>query len=273
MASRNDKKLVFGASHPINRMIDAEGIDALSTDDIQAACRQAFTPAPRLFIAGNLEEVLPAVSDFFGRLDYNAPAADQNIIDMQPLPGSHTFVIDVDAEHQAALAISIPTIDRNHPDYIALRLVIMALGGYFGSRLMANIREDKGYTYGIQANLLGYREGGVISIMTETATQYIDAVINEVRHELIRLREQPMPDDELFIVKNNAMTSLAATLDTPFSIMDLHISQFHTGTPENYFEKQLEVINSLSTPQILELSQKYLDIDRLLISIARPAHA
>ncbi len=273
MASRNDKKLVFGASHPINRMIDAEGIDTLSTDDIWAAYRQAFTPAPRLFVAGNIKEILPAVSDFFGRLDYNATVADQNIIDMQPLPGSHTSVIDVDAEHQAAIAVSIPTIGRNHPDYIALRLVIMALGGYFGSRLMANIREDKGYTYGIQANLLGYREGGVISIMTETAPQYIDAVINEVKHELIRLREQPMPDDELFIVKNNAMTSLAATLDTPFSIMDLHISQFHTGTPENYFEKQLEVINSLSAPQILELSQKYLDIDRLLISIARPAHA
>ena len=94
--------------------------------------------------------------------------------------------------------MSIPAIPRYHPDYNLLRMTVTALGGYFGSRLMMNIREDKGYTYGIQANLLGYREGGVISIMTETATQYIDAVINEVRHELIRLREQPMPDDETF---------------------------------------------------------------------------
>lgn len=272
IAAMTDKKLVFGEKHPMSRIVDANEIESLSTDDIRTAYSNAFSLAPKVFVTGEIKELLPEIIDFFGKLEYKpSDSAQQIIMPMQPTIGTTTVVSDVDAEHQAAIAMSIPSIDRSHCDYIPLRLVVMALGGYFGSRLMTNIREDKGYTYGIQANLLGYREGGVISIMTNTAPQYIDAVIDEVKHELMRLREQKMGDDELAVVKNNAMTSLAAILDTPFSIMDMYISQFHTGTPKDYFEKQVQAIKSLTADDILELSQKYLDADNLLISIARPA--
>lgn len=272
VAAQSDKKMVFGERHPMSRVLDADEIGKLTADDIRSAYQHAFSQTPKVFVAGNISELIPAVTDFFSDFEYGTASIEQqNIIPMQPETGGKTTVSDVDAEHQAAIALSIPTIGRDHPDYIPLRIVVMALGGYFGSRLMTNIREDKGYTYGIQANLLGYREGGVISIMTNTAPQYIDAVIEEVKHELQRLCDQPMGDDELSIVKNNAMTSLAAILDTPFSIMDHHISQFHTGTPQDYFEKQLDAINSLTPNVITELSRKYLDIDSLLISIARPS--
>lgn len=270
--AQSDKKLVFGEQHPMSRVLDEDEIRKITAKDTRAAYQHTFSYMPKVFVTGYLKDIMPDITDFFSRFTYRQTSVEpQRIIPMQPASEGKTTVIDVDAEHQAAIALSIPSIGRDHPDYIPLRLVVMALGGYFGSRLMTNIREDKGYTYGIQANLLGYREGGVISIMTNTAPQYIDAVIEEVKHELQQLCVQPMGDDELSIVKNNAMTSLAAILDTPFSIMDHHISQFHTGTPQDYFEKQLDAINSLNANAIIELSRKYLDTDRLLISIARPS--
>ena len=86
-----------------------------------------------------------------------------------------------------------------------------------------------------------------------------------------RLCEQPIEEDELNVVKNNAMTSLAAILDSPFSIMDHHRSHFHNGTPKDYLEKQIAAIKSLTKDDVLELSRKYLNEDKLLISIAKPA--
>lgn len=271
IASQNDKKLVFGDNHPMSRTSDVDQIQSLNTDDIRSAYDKAFRSAPKVFVTGDIKELIPELIDFFGSLNFMSDEQEpQIIIPMQPVSGSKTVISDVDAEHQAAIAMSIPTVDRSHPDYIPLRLVVMALGGYFGSRLMTNIREDKGYTYGIQANLLGYREGGVISIMTNTAPQYIDAVISETKLELQRMRSETMSEAELSVVKNNAMTSLAAILDTPFSIMDFHISQFHTGTPANYFEKQIEAIDSLTTDDVKRLADNYFNIGNLLVSIARP---
>lgn len=197
VASVSDKKLVFGENHPINRILDADEIEDLTVDDIRAAWQNTFSSVPKVFITGEITDLQPEIIDFLSRLKFSISSRPaQNIVPMKPRHGGGTAIMDVDAEHQAAIAMSIPAIDRSNPDYIALRLVVMALGGYFGSRLMANIREDKGYTYGIQANLLGYREGGVVSIMTNTAPQYVDDVIKEVRHEIHRLSDELMLNDE-----------------------------------------------------------------------------
>lgn len=272
VASQIDKKMVFGEKHPMCRTLNADEIDALTADDIRAAYTLAFSQAPKVFVTGDISEILPEITDFFARLDYTeTPDAPLHVMPMNPLHGGKTETCDVDTEHQAAIAISIPTVDRAHPDYIPLRLTVMALGGYFGSRLMTNIREEKGYTYGIQANLLGYREGGVISVLTNTAPQYVEPVIAEVKKEMLRLCDELMPAEELSVVKNNAMTSLAAILDTPFSIMDHHISHFHTGTPPNYFEKQIEAVNALTSTEIMRLAKQYFKMDDMLVSVARPA--
>lgn len=270
VASQLDKKMVFGEGHPMNYTLSADEIEALTIDDIRAEHQRVFSRIPKIFIAGEIKELLPHICVFFQQFDFsNATTTPYTVRPMSPSEGK-TMSADVDTEHQAAIIMSIPTIDRKHEDYIALRLVVMAMGGYFGSRLMANIREDKGYTYGIQASLLGYKEGSVISISTNTDPQYVDEVIKEVKYEIRRLIEDPMDVEELQVVKSNAMTSLAAILDSPFSIMDHHISHYHNGTPENYFEKQIEAINSLTAEDIMNLSRKYFVVEKLLISIAKP---
>lgn len=273
MASMADKRQVFGKEHPICRVLNADEIEAITSDDVSNAYRKVFGIKPYIFLSGGeLDPVIDDIVAELGKIKFDAterPA--QNIKPMHPAH-AETETIEIDAEHQSAIAMSIPTVSRDNPDYIPLRLVVMALGGYFGSRLMSNIREDKGYTYGIQANLLGYREGGVISIMTNTAPEYVAPVIEETKKEIERLKDTLMDDEELSNVKSYAMTSLAAMLDTPFQIMDYYISQLHNDTPPDYFADQVKAINSLTAEQIVTLSRKYLDTGKMLVSIAGPAN-
>lgn len=273
MASMADKRQVFGKEHPICRVLNADEIEAITSDDVRNAYRKVFGIKPYIFISGGeLDPVIDDIVAELGKIRFDsADRPAQNIIPMHPSAHAVTETIEIDAEHQSAIVMSIPSISRDNPDYIPLRLVVMALGGYFGSRLMANIREDKGYTYGIQANLLGYREGGVINIMTNTAPEYVSAVIEETKKEIERLKDTLMDDEELSNVKSYAMTSLAAMLDTPFQIMDYYISQLHNGTPPDYFADQVKAINSLTAEQIMALSRKYLDTGKMLVSIAGPA--
>jgi predicted Zn-dependent peptidase len=176
--------------------------------------------------------------------------------------------IEVPGTLQNSLSASIPTISRDHADYINLRLTIIALGGYFGSRLMSNIREEKGLTYGISASLLGMREGAHAQINAQYATGNSQRVIDEVRHELQVLATQPMPDDELTRLKRFIMSNLASTLDSPFSIVDYYQNQVLVGTPNDYFDAQFKCINSLSAETIMRMASQYLNPDDMRIVTA-----
>lgn len=98
---------------------------------------------------------------------------------------------------QSSLRMGGFSLDRKHPDYLKLRVLVTLFGGYFGSRLMSNIREEKGYTYGIAAGLVSYPGTSLLVISTETANEYIESVVKEVYHEMDRLQQEKVPVEEL----------------------------------------------------------------------------
>ena len=103
---------------------------------------------------------------------------------------------------QACLRIGRPIFNKTHKDYTTLHLFNLILGGYFGSRLMQNIREDKGYTYGINSIIISHLEGGHFVIVSEVGKDVCKDAINEILKEIKRLREELVPDEELKLVKN-----------------------------------------------------------------------
>lgn len=103
---------------------------------------------------------------------------------------------------QSSLRMGGFSLDRKHPDYLKLRVLVTLFGGYFGSRLMSNIREDKGYTYGIGAGLVSYPGTSLLVVSTEAANEYMESVITEVYHEMDRLRQDKVPAEELEMVRN-----------------------------------------------------------------------
>jgi len=176
-------------------------------------------------------------------------------------------VVDHPGALQSAVVMSIPAIDRSHPDYCALRLATMALGGYFGSRLMTNLREDKGLTYGVTAGLYGYREGSAVMVSTQCDNRSVKSVVDETVNEIKKLADNPPEGEELNRLIQTASTGLASILDSPFNVINHIAAERLTGTPVDYFDRQQTAVASLSAETIGNCARRYLDPDKMLIAV------
>jgi predicted Zn-dependent peptidase len=263
-------KLINGNSHPYLNADTTEQIAKVTYDDVVRAYNIGTKQSKiNIYVGGRIDsDLLNAVRSFGANL---RPVVTNPFnfeqVDMQP-EAAQWQRIEVKSSLQNALSASIPTITRNHPDYVNLRLVIIALGGYFGSRLMSNIREEKGLTYGISASLLGMREGAHAQINAQFATGHNQEVIDEVRHELRVLATEPMGNEELTRLKRFVTSNLATTLDSPFALVDYYQNQALVGTPADYFDTQFKCINALNAETIMRIASQYLNPDEMRIVTA-----
>ena len=147
-------------------------------------------------------------------------------------------------------------------------MLYLVLGGYFGSRLMTNIREEKGYTYGISSHIVSMRKGAYFTIVTETGTQYTQPLIEEVRNEMLQLCNNPIPHDELETARNYLQGRRARALDSPFSMSDYFVSSIISGTPLNYFNTEDEIIRTATADDLLRVARTHLHPDNLYFAIA-----
>lgn len=267
-SSLSNRKLLFGDKHPLANSDTASEIRDINIQDIFDFHKKIYcTDTCGIYIAGRITpKIEDLINTHFGQLN-KSTGCNLNIIPFSPSTTKEQ-IINRPGALQSSIRLSIPTIDRQHPDYANLRIAIMALGGYFGSRLMANIREDKGYTYGISSSLLGYKEGGIVSIATQCDNQYVKPLIEEVKKEIYRMTTSDFSDDELSILKHFAMTQLASSLDSPFTIMDYYENMRIASTPSDYFEAQINAINNITSDTIAQLAKKHLQLENLYISIA-----
>lgn len=269
LASADIKKQICGPKHRESQIVASREIESLTRRQIlDFHLNRLDAGLTHAYLCGKLT---PALIDSIARkLEKIPTAAKKSPIEIVPYdiqPPTVSFVEKSDSI-QSAVCLALPAVSRNHPDYDALRMTITALGGYFGSRLMMNIREDKGYTYGISAALLGTHEGSYTLISAQCDNNYTDSLIHEVRNELIKMATEPLSDDEMKRLTFNVYSDLASTLDSPFNIMDYYELQRVVGTPKDYFARRLQTIKTLTPQRICQLSEQYLRPEQLHISIA-----
>ena len=269
LSNQSNHQLIFGENHPCAKDETPDEVRAITRNDVKNLHHKVFNAnGCELFLTGRVTpEIEDAINMTFCQLQHIDNPINHRVIPISP---SHNKMMttNVDDALQSCITMSIPTINRNHHDYIDLRYAIMALGGYFGSRLMTNIREEKGYTYGISSALLGNWEGGVMTITTQCDNRYTEAVIEECKKEIELLKTDNFSTEELNRLKRYAMSQIAGMLDSPFSIMDYYENQRHVLTPSDYFDKMQHSLKNLSSQRIAALAQKYLPLDELRISVA-----
>lgn len=266
----------FGAGAPLAIAQTPESLRDVSHEQLHDVYRRLMLGvAPTVYVAGALDDslmnrVLAMAGEIeFGHVDN--PVTRRVVPAPLHVAGERGVVRDTDSL-QTAVKIALPTINRDDPEYELLRYTVFALGGYFGSRLMANIREDKGYTYGISASLAGFPEGAFAGISCQTDNRFAEAVIEETEKEIARLAAEPMEMEELEIVRNTAMSGLTAMLDSPFSIMDYHQILDINGLPTTHYERQLDVLLSLTPERVAQCAAKHLaDAPRLVALAGNPA--
>lgn len=271
LAKCQSDAIIMGDTHPLARIETPQSIRELSRETI-ATFHDRFTSPGNieLLLAGPVSDgVIGKIAETFSPTA-DAPTGDEplRILPFNAAPAGTYRTTILPGARQSAVNIVLPAIPRNHPDYLPLRLTVSALGGYFGSRLMSNIREEKGLTYGIGASLIGVRDGAYVQISADTTNHNVALLVDEVRKELTDLAANPPEDDELTRFRRAVASNLAAILETPYSIADYRASMIIGGMDDDYFARQLKVLDSMSPAMISEMASKYLRPELLSVAVA-----
>ncbi|MBO7313888.1 MAG: insulinase family protein, partial [Alistipes sp.] len=154
--------------------------------------------------------------------------------------------------------------ERRHPDFVGMQVVATALGGYFGSRLMQNLREEHGYTYGVMAAMVNFEREGYLAIATQVAKEHRDDALREIHYEIERLRNELMDEEELQMVKNMMIGEILRILDGPFGIADVTIENIMCGFDNSATEESVATILAITPEEVQRLAQKYLKSEDLV---------
>jgi zinc protease len=160
---------------------------------------------------------------------------------------------------QGSIRIARNFPNRHHPDFQKTQVLNNVFGGFFGSRLMTNIREDKGYTYGIYSYLANNRQESAWVISTEAGKEVCAATIEEVYKEMRLLCEEPVEEEELQIVRNFAIGTVLGDLDGPFHVAGRWKNILLNGLDGNYFREGIRIVKTITPKELQELAVKYLD--------------
>jgi predicted Zn-dependent peptidase len=263
IANRLIDEYLFGINHPYGTYSNAEDYDALNTDVIKAFYKQYYlNGCCKIFVAGKMPTGYEAMlNKAFGTLPLHA--VPQAVVEHPIVTASQKKVEIINDENgvQGAIRMARPFPNRHHPDFQKAHVLNTLFGGFFGSRLMSNIREDKGYTYGIHSYFQNHVHASAWMISTEAGRDVCAATIAEVVKEMEILRNNPVDQDELDLVRNYMIGSLLGDLDGPFQLIGRWKSYVLNGLDENYFYKSIETIKSVTPEELQRLANTYLQPD------------
>ncbi|MRT91814.1 pitrilysin family protein [Ancylomarina sp. 16SWW S1-10-2] len=259
LAKEKFNSLIYGENHPYANIFEAKSFDEVKLDDVKSFYKECYTSDNcRIIVAGKINEsVLNMIEDCFGAKSWNTKTSIKDV--------EHQFISSTDKKvfiHkkdavQSSIRIGRPLFNKTHKDYAGIMLLNLVLGGYFGSRLMQNIREDKGYTYGINSLLLSHLKSGHFAIITEVGTDVCEAAISEIYKEIKRLREELIPEEELNLVKNFFAGEMLRSFDSPFALSESLKGNLPFGYDNSYYETFLQRIKATSSQTIMELANTY----------------
>lgn len=262
VANRHIDEYLFGIEHPYGKYSSAQAYDAVQREQLKSFYHQFYSNGKCiLFVAGKIPgNLFELLNKYFGHLPLNQaslPAVHHPIKAAEKVGMPIRITNDADGV-QGAVRVARPFPNRHHPDFLKTQVLNILFGGFFGSRLMNNIREDKGYTYGIHSYLQNHMQASAWMISTEAGKDVCDATVKEVYKEMKALREKLVDDEELLLVKNFMMGSILGDLDGPFHIIGRWKNIILNNLDENYFYNSIKTIKSITPAELQELANKYL---------------
>jgi len=261
---------LFGAETPYGRSADVADYDNLSRAELVAFHQQHISKnIKHIIVAGKLTaDTITELNRHFGQ--EKRKTEDTASIAATSAEQKTTHIVKEEAV-QNSIRIGRVLFNRTHTDFVGMQILVTILGGYFGSRLMKNIREDKGYTYGIGAGMVSMRNAGYLSISTEVGADVCVAALNEIHLEIERLRKEPVPLNELELVRNYMMGSILKSVDGPFAIAIKWKTYLKYGLGKETHEELLHQIKTITPERLIKLANKYLQPEDLVqISAGAP---
>ena len=249
---------LYGEEHPYGRFSREEDFDAITREQLLDFYRNYYQHGKLvLFAAGRLPANLESLlNEHFGDLPNKLIGEKTYAVNKSP---EKKFRVSNDPNGvQGSIRMARPFISRHHPDYTKTQVLNTLLGGFFGSRLMDNIREDKGYTYGIHSYFQNHLHDTSWMISTEAGKDVCEAAITEIYKEMKILCSVPVEEEELLLVKNYLIGTVLGDLDGPFHIIARWKNIILNKLEHDYFDRSVQTIKSITSGEIQELANKYL---------------
>jgi predicted Zn-dependent peptidase len=252
---------LFGCKHPYGRILSPEAINNINVETVSGFYETNLTGSCEILVSGMVKEQdIDCINGILGKetpvkREIAAPSTNKYV-------PSRTHQ-NIDESLQSSIRVGMPIISRGHPDFLGMLVVNEILGGYFGSRLMRNIREDKGYTYGIHSSINCLSKAAIWAVSTDVKKAVQHETLQEVEKEIEILRTGLVPDQELETVKNYMMGTFVSSLDTPFAIADKFKIIHNSGLDYDYFDRYFQTIRNIDSLSVRELSRQYLNLENM----------
>jgi predicted Zn-dependent peptidase len=257
-------ELIFGTSHPYGKFFEVDDFDQVTPSDLANFHKNHYTVNYcKIIVAGKIPaDLTSSLNKLFGGYKNHEP-----LINNKPNPidytNQHQVHIKKDKAIQSAIRIGKVFVNKTHPDYLKLKVVNTILGGYFGSRLMTTIREEKGYTYGIGSGISSMQHAGSFFISSEVGADVTKDAIEDIYSEIKILQEEKVPAKELDLVRNYMLGSLLRSMDGPFALAESIKSVIEYGMDIRYFKDFIDTIKNITAEEVRDLAQKYFERESL----------
>jgi zinc protease len=259
IARRTFGEILFGNEHPYGYNVQPEDYDNLQREKLVNYRQQQYTSEHCMMLVSGMvgDKTLSSLNNILGRPNWSKSNGAA-----QPVPKINSsqqqkHFIEKENAVQNALRIGRLVITKTHPDYLGMVVLNTVLGGYFGSRLMKNIREDKGYTYGIGSAVVSMKDAGFFFIASEVGSDVCEAALSEIYKELAILRDEPIGEEELQTVKNYMLGQFLKSIDGAFNLADRWKGLLFYGLDYDYYYRFIETIKSITPAELQHLAQKY----------------
>ncbi|MFO8066596.1 MAG: pitrilysin family protein [Bacteroidales bacterium] len=261
IARMNFGKYLFGEGHPYGRILSVSDFDNLARADLVEFHKKHYVADNSFCIVSGIlnDNIIDLFQKHFGNNDWlgGSVIAKKDKKTEYPKPDRH-FIYKENAL-QSAVRIGKICPGITHPDYHKLMITNTILGGYFGSRLMKKIRQEKAYTYGINSAIVSLLNESYFFISSQIGVDFVDKAIDDIYMEIKKIRTQHVDKEELTVVKNYLYGSFLRSFDGIINQAERIKELIFYDLNENHFENYLNTLNSITVEDISLMAEKYLN--------------
>ena len=259
VANQRIDAMIFGENHPYGRFTQKETIEALSQEGIKTFYKKHYDlSGVQIFMAGKVgAEEVAVLEEIFGGVSINKNSKKTVAASITPDSNRLQHLVNDPNSVQAAIRIGKRFPNRLDPDFAPMIVLNTLFGGYFGSRLMSNIREEKGYTYGIYSSLSPFIHDGALTIHTEVGRDVYEDAVKEIYKEMEIICSETIDEEELLLVKNYLLGNMLGDLDGPFSILHRWRTLILNGLTVEHFNKNINIYKNVTVEELSAIARKH----------------
>lgn len=266
VAQRHFENALWGENHPLGHVVEAVDYDNITREDLLAYHNKVYSSRNlTVFVSGDVDiAVTEAIKGSFGGGEWGGDEVCDCVFVANPLSLTGRRDVKIDGTVQCAVKIGFMAMEVSNPDFHKFRFLTVLLGGYFGSRLMSNIREDNGYTYHISAEVDAYGKRNAFMISSETANEYVELCIKEIYKELERLCNDSITDSEVEHVRNYVLGEMCRECEGLTAKSEVFVNAWLSGESFASVNDYLKAVKTVTAQDLNRVAKEYFDLGKMI---------